>query len=106
LDLFLSSDDDGGGYLDTEEFTWVLKRLGLELSDREMRDVVKACDIEDDGVIEYREFIPSMLDLIHVTWGSAPEKARDVPSDNDSVPSHPSLPPPSYIARMRVALGT
>ena len=76
LEAFLASDEDGGGYLDISEFTWVLDRLGLNLGETDTRKVVEDCDVDNDGIIEYREFIPSMLDLIHISWATTTASAQ------------------------------
>jgi len=71
LDMFLRADDDGNGYLDRGEFKRVLQESDLGLSKKDIRNVMAECDENDDGVIEYREFMPIMVDLI----GAA--RARD-----------------------------
>jgi Ca2+-binding EF-hand superfamily protein len=71
LDMFLRADDDGNGYLDRGEFKRVLRDSDLKLTKKDIRNVMAECDENDDGVIEYREFMPIMVDLI----GAA--RARD-----------------------------
>ena len=65
LDMFLAADDDGNGYLDRKEFKRVLKEADLGLTKKDIRNVMAECDENDDGVIEYKEFMPIMVDLIH-----------------------------------------
>jgi hypothetical protein len=65
LDMFLAADDDGNGYLDRKEFKRVLKEADLGLGKKDIRNVMAECDENEDGVIEYKEFMPIMVDLIH-----------------------------------------
>ena len=71
LDMFLRADDDGNGYLDRKEFKKVLQESDLGLTKKDIRNVMAECDENEDNVIEYREFMPVMVDLI----GAA--RARD-----------------------------
>jgi Ca2+-binding EF-hand superfamily protein len=67
LDMFLAADDDGNGYLDRKEFKRVLKEADLGLGKKDIRNVMAECDENEDGVIEYKEFMPIMVDLIHAS---------------------------------------
>ena len=64
LDLFLEADDDESGYLDRAEFKRLLSSAELGLTSRDIEDVMAECDENEDGVIEYREFMPVMVALI------------------------------------------
>lgn len=64
MKLFLSADQDGSGYLDRLELKHVLTSADLNLSERQIREVLSEADENDDGVIDYREFVPLMVDLL------------------------------------------
>lgn len=63
-ELFLEADADGSGYLDRREFQTVLNAGEFKLSKREINAILAEVDENDDGVIEYREFVPIMVDLL------------------------------------------
>mmetsp|Transcript_7630 Transcript_7630/g.18250 ORF Transcript_7630/g.18250 Transcript_7630/m.18250 type:complete len:458 (-) Transcript_7630:73-1446(-) len=64
--IFLEADVDGNGFLDHKEFKEVVRRftteLGLEVSD--MRRIMAEADENEDGAIEYHEFVPAAADMI------------------------------------------
>ncbi|KAG1679795.1 hypothetical protein FOA52_012706 [Chlamydomonas sp. UWO 241] len=62
--LFIEADADGSGYLDKKEFANVLNSTELSLNERQVREVMCEADENDDGVIEYREFVPFMVDML------------------------------------------
>lgn len=64
LELFMEADADQSGYLDRQEFSHVMKSSKLGLNKKQIRLISQECDENDDGVIEYREFVPIMLDVI------------------------------------------
>jgi len=64
LDLFLVADDDKNGYLDRKEFKTVLQSAEMGLTSKDIRSILEETDENADGVIEYREFLPLMVDLV------------------------------------------
>eukprot|EP01047_Picozoa_sp_COSAG01_P014158 COSAG01_NODE_683_length_14253_cov_33.540837_19_plen_187_part_00 len=64
LEMFLEADEDGNGYLDRKEFKQILQSADLNLNKRDIRNVMAECDENEDSVIEYREFMPVMAELI------------------------------------------
>lgn len=52
------------GYLDRTEFASVMKSAKLGLNKKQIRKICAEADENEDGVIEYREFVPIMLDVI------------------------------------------
>ncbi len=66
--LFDQADRDGNGYLDRQEFKAVFQSLKEELglSNKVIKQIMAEADENDDGVIEYREFVPLAVDVINV----------------------------------------
>jgi len=64
LELFKGADADGNGYLDRREFKTVMSSAELDLSAKDIRQIVAQCDENGDGVIEYREFLPLMTKIL------------------------------------------
>ena len=62
---FMRYDADQNGYLDRNEFKAVLADAELGLTKKEARRVMQEADENDDGVLEYREFVPVMVEIIH-----------------------------------------
>lgn len=65
LDLFIEFDIDQNGYLDRKEFKAVMKSAKLGLTNKEIRKIMAEADEDGNGRIEYREFVPLMVDIIH-----------------------------------------
>ena len=63
-ELFLEADADKSGFLDRKEFRTVIRTADLNLNSNEIRQIMAQCDENDDGVIEYKEFVPIMVELI------------------------------------------
>ena len=64
LELFKGADGDGNGYLDRREFKTVMSSAELDLSAKDIRQIMAQCDENGDGVIEYREFLPLMTEIL------------------------------------------
>jgi len=62
--LFLESDKDGNGVLDKHEFKRLMQSADLGLSKKQIKFLYAEADINDDGTIEYREFIPACVELV------------------------------------------
>lgn len=65
MDMFLRFDTDQSGYLDRKEFKQLMQSAELGLSKKEIRRVMSEADENDDGVLEYREFVPVMVEIVH-----------------------------------------
>ena len=65
LELFMEADADGNGVLDPSELKSVLSAARLNLSKSEMRTVMAECDTNLDGLLEYKEFLPVMVQVIN-----------------------------------------
>jgi len=64
-DLFLEFDTDQNGHLDRQEFKNVMKTSRLGLSNKDIRKVMAEADEDGNGIIDYREFLPLMVEIIH-----------------------------------------
>ena len=66
--LFDQADADGNGYLDRKEFKNVFMSLKeeLQLSNMIIKQIMAEADENDDGVIEYGEFVPVAVDVINM----------------------------------------
>ena len=67
MDQFMRYDADQDGYLDRREFTRAadggLESLRVETGDA--RAIMAGADENDDGALEYQEFVPIMVEIIH-----------------------------------------
>eukprot|EP00802_Teleaulax_amphioxeia_P011854 Tamp_11891.p1 GENE.Tamp_11891~~Tamp_11891.p1 ORF type:complete len:492 (+),score=144.46 Tamp_11891:135-1478(+) len=62
--LFLQADVDGNGVLDKHEFKKLMHDASLGLTKKQIKLLYSQADMNDDGSIEYREFIPACVELI------------------------------------------
>lgn len=78
LDLFRRADADGNGYLDHGEFKAVLQSVAeeLRLSHGEIRSIMAEADTNEDGVIEYEEFVPLAMDVVRAIFSKAAHGAK------------------------------
>eukprot|EP00218_Dolichomastix_sp_CCMP3274_P007625 CAMPEP_0170134698 /NCGR_PEP_ID=MMETSP0033_2-20121228/2054_1 /TAXON_ID=195969 /ORGANISM="Dolichomastix tenuilepis, Strain CCMP3274" /LENGTH=467 /DNA_ID=CAMNT_0010370269 /DNA_START=39 /DNA_END=1442 /DNA_ORIENTATION=- len=65
LELFMQFDADQSGYLDRSEFKKCLQSAEMGLSKKDIRRIMSEADENDDGVLEYREFLPVMVMIVH-----------------------------------------
>jgi len=49
-------DMDGNGYIDKHELRFVMRRLGENLSDEDIKAMFKEADLNGDGLIDFEEF--------------------------------------------------
>jgi len=54
-------DIDGNGTIDEKELRATMKKLGENLSDDDVKAMIKAADKNNDGKVDYEEFIKMML---------------------------------------------
>ncbi|KAL3874509.1 hypothetical protein ACJMK2_037518 [Sinanodonta woodiana] len=57
LDTFKVFDKDGNGLISAAELRHVMINLGEKLTDEEVDDMIKAADINGDGMVDYHEFL-------------------------------------------------
>ena len=54
-------DKDGNGFITSSELKHYLTNLGEKMSDEEVEQLIKEADIDDDGQINYEEFVKRMM---------------------------------------------
>lgn len=57
LRAFKSFDKDQNGYITNTEFRYILTKLGESFTDQEVDTLFRECDLNDDGRLDYEEFI-------------------------------------------------
>ena len=65
-DLFKEFDVDGNGYISAEELKSVLEKLGMKLTDREIKHMIAEADSDGDGVIDLEGWLLNSKILIVV----------------------------------------
>ena len=75
--LFAIADADGSGTLDTEEVAELLSLTGFQFEQKMVVKVVETADTNEDGLIQYEEFVPMMVGLIGATSRSAAPKKQE-----------------------------
>jgi len=53
-------DTDGSGKISREELKSALSRMGMDISDEELDEMMDSVDTDGDGEIDYREFTAMM----------------------------------------------
>ena len=72
--LFGAADENGDGVLQPIELSQVLTESGFKLSATTVLDIVLAADVDENGVIEYDEFVAVVAEMMQ----------QPVDSDTDS----------------------
>ncbi|OWM72571.1 calcium-dependent protein kinase 1-like isoform X2 [Punica granatum] len=62
-EMFKMIDTDNSGQITFEELKAGLKRVGANLKESEIYDLMQAADVDNSGTIDYGEFIAAMLHL-------------------------------------------
>jgi Ca2+-binding EF-hand superfamily protein len=89
--LFLDHDRDGNGFLDHREFRALLNSANLGLSSKEVKRILAEADENEDGTIEYAEFIPLAIDLVQAMYmkiDSAADKEESSSAARAAAESH------------------
>ncbi|KAG7284816.1 hypothetical protein NEMBOFW57_009431 [Staphylotrichum longicolle] len=63
-EVFEIFDKDGGGDITAAELGQVMRELGLNPSESELRDLVNEADLNNDGVISFEEFLALMSQTV------------------------------------------
>ena len=61
LEAFKVFDRDGNGFITSHELRNIMNSLGENLSPEEIEEMVKEADQENDGQIDYDEFVKMMM---------------------------------------------
>eukprot|EP00239_Pterosperma_sp_CCMP1384_P001090 CAMPEP_0197856106 /NCGR_PEP_ID=MMETSP1438-20131217/27912_1 /TAXON_ID=1461541 /ORGANISM="Pterosperma sp., Strain CCMP1384" /LENGTH=454 /DNA_ID=CAMNT_0043471453 /DNA_START=104 /DNA_END=1468 /DNA_ORIENTATION=+ len=65
VELFMGYDVDSNGCLDRKEFKAAMRSSELGFNTKEIRAIMAEADENGDGLIEYKEFLPLMVQIIH-----------------------------------------
>merc|ERR1712195_236796 len=88
--LFKIGDTNGDGVLQPAEFESLLRKSGFEFDDAMRSKICEAADVNHDGLIEYDEFVPAIMALVHNTQ---PASAQAVASSVAAMPNLAQVPP-------------
>lgn len=61
IEAFKLFDRDGDGVISVAELRFIFKTLGEQYPDDELDDMIKACDLDRDGLINYEEVVRKMV---------------------------------------------
>lgn len=61
-EAFRVFDKDGNGYINASELQYVMTTLGEKLTNEEVEDMLKEADIDEDGAINYEEFVKILME--------------------------------------------
>lgn len=61
LEAFKVFDRDGNGYITSHELRHIMTNLGEGLTPEEVEEMVKEADLDNDGQIDYDEFVKMMM---------------------------------------------
>jgi len=84
--LFAIADVNGDGVLSATEFADLLQRSGFNLPPAVILKLIREADTNEDGLIQYEEFIPAMLRLKSAPpeyFDDAPQVSSDMPQWNE-----------------------
>mmetsp|Transcript_8066 Transcript_8066/g.8928 ORF Transcript_8066/g.8928 Transcript_8066/m.8928 type:complete len:150 (+) Transcript_8066:46-495(+) len=60
-EAFKVFDKDGNGFISAAELRHVMTNLGEKLTDEEVDEMIREADVDNDGQINYDEFVKMML---------------------------------------------
>jgi calmodulin len=60
-EAFKVFDKDGTGFISAAELRHVMTNLGEKLTDEEVDEMIREADVDNDGQINYDEFVKMML---------------------------------------------
>ncbi|KAF5833502.1 calmodulin-like protein [Dunaliella salina] len=60
-EAFKVFDRDGNGYISAAELRHVMTNLGEKLSEQEVEEMIREADVDNDGQVNYDEFVNMML---------------------------------------------
>ena len=85
-DTFKRWDSDGSGTISADELTEHMAEIAqfFNMGEREVREVIKAADTDNDGQIDYNEFSTAALDKKkHITQDNLRKAFKMFDQDND-----------------------
>ena len=60
-EAFRVFDEDGNGYISAEDLRHVMTHVGETMTDEEVDDMILVADTEEDGQINYEEFVKMLM---------------------------------------------
>ena len=63
LEAFKVFDKNNDGFIAMEEMKQVMDNLGQHLTDQELEETIRECDMNGDGKVDYNEFVKMMHSL-------------------------------------------
>ena len=57
LNAFISFDKDNDGKINNDEFKYILSKLGHSFTEEECNTFFKECNLDKDGLLNYKDFI-------------------------------------------------
>lgn len=81
INMFKEADVDGSGSLTFDEFQALMEQVELGISPQELRFVISEADENENGVVDYEEFVPLAVDLIQSF--RARNRAKTISSQQD-----------------------
>eukprot|EP01095_Lingulamoeba_sp_RSL-Kostka_P001434 TRINITY_DN1200_c2_g3_i1.p1 TRINITY_DN1200_c2_g3~~TRINITY_DN1200_c2_g3_i1.p1 ORF type:complete len:203 (-),score=90.66 TRINITY_DN1200_c2_g3_i1:139-747(-) len=60
---FEDFDKDGDGFITKDEIAQTMKKIGVQLTDKQIQDMINEADEDNDGVISYQEFVIMMMKI-------------------------------------------
>ena len=61
IEAFKVFDRDGNGYITSHELRHIMTNLGEGLSPEEVEEMIREADLDNDGQIDYDEFVKMMM---------------------------------------------
>ena len=61
LEAFKVFDRDGNGFITSHELRHIMNNLGEGLTPEEIEEMIKEADLDNDGQIDYEEFVKMMM---------------------------------------------
>merc|ERR1711998_761307 len=82
LTTFQQADSEGKGFLEFDEFRNLFLGLSdqLSLTEKDIEFLMDESDMNQDGVIEYNEFIPLCVDLIESMYAKTSAEVAEADS--------------------------
>jgi len=61
IEAFKVCDRDGNGFISAAEIRHIMSNLGEKITDEEMDEMIRDADVDDDGQVNYEEFVAMMM---------------------------------------------
>jgi len=83
-DLFQQADKDGSGALSIAEFKEVIEMANINLSQADMKNLLAEADVNNDGEIDYAEFVPIAVELVQGCYQREQQHAVEMKREMDA----------------------